>query len=308
MIYSFRQAVAHSLKRVAVTDFDDSLPESLAVGLQYRHSIAMPSPLMNPTLSAERMAVLMETQDVAVEIVQQTVSTNQDLLDRIKAGQIARNTLLLAIEQTGGRGRNGRRWYADRNHSLTFSLAWHFSRPVPQIPGIPLTAGIAIAQILIQCGVRVQLKWPNDILKNGGKVAGILTESLGNQQDHWAVIGVGINLHLSDAMEKTIDQPAADLLWLAQMDRNRLMALLIDSLAHHLRLLDEKGFDSLASVWNNLHAHHLKPVTIVQGAEKLLSGIVLGIDRDGRLLIKTDKGTETVISGDVSLRIGQKTK
>ena len=162
-----------------------------------------------------------------------------------------------------------------------------------------------MAQALARCGVKVQLKWPNDILKNGGKVAGILTETPDSRHDHWAVIGIGINLHLSDAMEKTIGQPASDMPWLAQMDRNRLMAILIDSLAHHLRLLDEKGFDSLASVWNNLHAHHLKPVTIVQGSKKLMSGRALGIDQEGRLLIQTGKGIETVISGDVSLRTGQ---
>ena len=262
---------------------------------------------MNPTLSAERIAAQMKAQDIAVEIVQQTVSTNQDLLNRVKAGQIDGNTLLLAVNQTGGRGRNGRRWVAAQDHSLTFSLAWCFSRPAPLISGIPLTAGVAVAQALAQCGVKVQLKWPNDILKNGGKVAGILTETAGNRHDHWAVIGIGVNLHLSDAMEKTIGQPAADMPWLAQMDRNRLMALLIDSLAHHLRLLDEKGFDSLASVWNNLHAHYLKPVTIVQGSRKLMSGRALGIDREGRLLIQTGKGIETILSGDVSLRTEQET-
>ncbi len=260
---------------------------------------------MNPTLSAERIAVLIETQDIVVEIVQQTVSTNQDLLNRIMTEQITGNTLLLAIEQTGGKGRNGRRWYADRDHSLTFSLAWCFSRPAIMVPGIPLTAGIAVAQALVRCGVKVQLKWPNDILKNGGKVAGILTEIPGSHHDHWAVIGIGINLHLSDEMEKTISQPAADMPWLAQMDRNRLMAQLINSLVHYLTLLDEKGFDSLASVWNNLHAHHLKPVAIVQESKKLLSGIALGIDREGRLLIKTGKGIEVVMSGDVSLRTEQ---
>ncbi len=262
---------------------------------------------MNPAFSAERITAQMKAQDIAVEIIQQTVSTNLDLLDRIRSGQVAGNTLLLAVNQTGGRGRNGRRWYADQDHSLTFSLAWRFSRPAAMMPGIPLTAGIAMAEALARCGVKVQLKWPNDILKDGRKVAGILTETAGNRHDHWAVIGIGVNLHLSDAMEKTIGQPAADMPWLAQMDRNRLMALLIDSLAHHLGLLDEKGFDSLASVWNNLHAHHLKPVTIVQGTKKLMSGRALGIDREGRLLIQTGKGIETVISGDVSLRTGQET-
>lgn len=263
---------------------------------------------MNPALSAKQIAAQMKAQDVAVEIIQQTVSTNQDLLNRIRAGQLMGNTLLLAIEQTGGRGRNGRRWYAEPGNSLTFSLAWRFSRPVSMICGIPLTVGIAVVQVLAQCGVKVQLKWPNDILKNGEKVAGILTETADNRHDHWAVIGIGINLHLSDAMEKTIGQPAADMPWLAQMDKNWLMALLTDSLAYHLAFLDEKGFDSLATVWNNLHAHHLKSVTIVQGTKKLMSGRALGIDQEGRLLIQTGKDIEAVISGDVSLRTEQENK
>lgn len=264
--------------------------------------------MMDKTLSAESIAAWLQTHNIAVDVVSQTESTNLDLLSRIKAGQLCQNTLLLAIEQTGGRGRNGRRWYADPNRSLTFSLAWRFSRPVPVIDGIPQTVGIAIAKALAACGVQVQLKWPNDILKGSGKVAGILIESPGGTKNHWAVIGIGINLNLSDELEKVIDQPVANMPWLAQMDRNQLMARLIDSLAHHLGILDEKGFDSFAAVWNNLHAHHLKPVTIIQGDKVLFSGVALGVGRDGRLLVKTDQGIETVISGDVSLRTRQGTR
>ncbi len=257
---------------------------------------------MNTSLSAHKITLFMQNKDISVKIVSQTASTNQDLLNSIRNEQIHRNTLLLALEQTSGRGRNGRTWYSDKNNSLTFSLAWHFSRSATKIPGIPLTAGIAIASALAQSGVKVLLKWPNDILKNGGKVAGILTELPDNRHDHWAVIGIGINLHLTHSLEKNIGQPASDMPWLAQMDRNQLMALLTDALAHHLKRLDEKGFDSLAPVWNNLHAHHLKPVTILQGQEKLLCGIALGINKDGHLLLKTKKGIETILSGDVSVR------
>ncbi len=257
---------------------------------------------MSHSLSAETISGLMTETNMRVNVIQQTVSTNQDLLNQIRSNQITQNTLLSAIEQTGGRGRNGRTWLSSAKSSLTFSVAWHFSRPATQITGIPLTAGIAVASALHQYGVKVLLKWPNDILKNGGKLAGILTELPDRSHDHWAVIGIGINLLLTDSMEQSIGQPAADMPWLAQMDRNRLMAVIADNLAAKLKLLDEKGFATLASVWNNLHAYHQKPVTIVQGKDILMSGMALGIDADGKLRIKTEKGIETVLSGDVSLR------
>lgn len=256
---------------------------------------------MSHSLSAETISALM-TEDIHIQVIKQTVSTNQDLLDQIRADRITRNTLLAAVEQTGGRGRNGRSWLSSAEGSLTFSLAWRFSQPATQMTGIPLTAGIAVASALQQCGVRVLLKWPNDILKNGGKLAGILTELPDRTHNHWAVIGIGINLLLTDSMEQSIGQPVADMPWLAQMNRSRLMAVIADSLGSHLRQLDEKGFATLAPVWNNLHAYHQKQVAIVQGTETLLSGQALGIDSDGRLRIKTDKGIETVLSGDVSLR------
>src|SRR5690606_28510555 len=101
--------------------------------------------------------------------------------------------------QTAGRGRAGRPWYAAPGRSLTFSLAWKFQRPVHALVGLPLAVGVALAEALAMYNIEVGLKWPNDVLHEGRKLAGILIESASvdsPQPASWAVIGIGINMRL----------------------------------------------------------------------------------------------------------------
>jgi BirA family biotin operon repressor/biotin-[acetyl-CoA-carboxylase] ligase len=144
---------------------------------------------------------------LAVEVVAETGSTNADLLAR--APRLTRNTALIALRQSAGRGRAGRSWLSG-DDSLTFSLAWKFERPLHALAGLPLAVGVALAETLGRLDVPVQLKWPNDLLKDGAKLAGVLIET---QQapagSLWAVVGVGINLLLPDELEQRIERPAA---------------------------------------------------------------------------------------------------
>ncbi len=258
---------------------------------------------MKATLSVERIVskINPEKHGINVEIVPRTGSTNLDLLAKVPS--LTTPTLLLAIEQTAGRGRNGHTWYASPGSSLTFSLAWKFSRPAYEIAGIPLVSGIAIATTLRQYDVPVLLKWPNDILKEHKKLAGILVELPHKAFKNWAVIGVGINLILPRELEDRISQPAADMPWLAQMDHNLLMAKIIEQLSEHLSILDQSGFDSFVPRWNTLHAFQGQDVVIVQSDRIHWQGKVTGIDRLGRLLLETGQGQVAVTAGDVSLRL-----
>ena len=144
---------------------------------------------------------------VRIDVVAHTGSTNADLLARLAtaapASTAARQLapmLLLALVQTAGRGRAGRRWESD-DVSLTFSLAWPFARPLAALVGLPLAVGVAVAEALAQHGAAVTLKWPNDVLQDGRKLGGILIEtaaSAATQQESepacWAVIGIGVNI------------------------------------------------------------------------------------------------------------------
>jgi BirA family biotin operon repressor/biotin-[acetyl-CoA-carboxylase] ligase len=240
-----------------------------------------------------------------IEVVAETGSTNADLLARLD--QLDGAAVLIAERQHAGRGRAGRSWLSAPGASLTFSLAWKFHGPLHHLLGLPLAVGVALAESMDQLGVPVTLKWPNDVLRDGAKLAGILIETRsgagsGRDQTSWAVIGIGINLLLPDALEARIDRPAACAPWLAQMDRNRLMAALLTHLTNVLTQFDADGFAAFHLRWNALHAHQGQHVSIIDRGQVVHEGCCRGVDQLGRLLLDTAGGRLEIVSGDVSLR------
>ena len=241
---------------------------------------------------------------VAVEVVQETGSTNADLLAR--AATLDGNLLLVAERQNAGRGRAGRSWLSCEGGSLTFSLAWKFALPVHALAGLPLAVGVALAEALAALDVTVQLKWPNDLLKDGAKLGGVLIETQGAGSEAgsavWAVIGVGLNLELPDELEARIDRPAASAPWLARMERDALMAALLEHLAVALRQFEQAGFGAFSARWNRLHAYQGRTVVILDGGATLHEGIAAGVDERGALLLDCAGARMAVNAGDVSLR------
>jgi BirA family biotin operon repressor/biotin-[acetyl-CoA-carboxylase] ligase len=241
------------------------------------------------------------TTGVAVEVVGETGSTNADLLAR--TAQLRGPLLLVAENQTAGRGRAGRSWLSAAGGSLTFSLAWKFTGPLQRLAGLPLAVGVALAEALAAMDVQVQLKWPNDVLKDGDKLAGILIETQsGADGGTWAVIGIGLNLLMPDQLEAQIGRAVAAAPWLAQMDRDVLMAALLDGLALNLREFETAGFAAFSSRWNQLHAYRGATVTIIDRGVTLHQGVAAGVDDAGCLLLDTDQGRIAIVAGDVSLR------
>jgi BirA family transcriptional regulator, biotin operon repressor / biotin---[acetyl-CoA-carboxylase] ligase len=254
---------------------------------------------MNAADIARRSAAA--TAAVAVvEVVPETGSTNADLLAR--AANLEHNLLLVALSQTAGRGRAGRSWLSGEG-SLTFSLAWKFQLPLHALAGLPLAVGVALAETLAGLDVRVQLKWPNDVLKDGAKLAGVLIETQSDAHGLWAVIGVGMNLTLPDELERQIDRPAASAPWLASMDRAALMAALLDHLAASLAQFERDGFAAFSARWNRLHAWQGSAVAIVDHGATLHEGTAAGVDDSGALLLDTAAGRIAIVAGDVSLRV-----
>ena len=277
-----------------------------------------------------------DAQGIVIDVVDRTGSTNADLLARIAAG--ARDAsaampgpvLLAARRQTAGRGRAGRSWQSDAG-SLTFSLAWQFARPVAGLVGLPLVAGVALAEVLRARGIEVGLTWPNVVLLGGRKLAGILIETSsaaigavgavgetaaagGRAPGTWAVIGIGINLAVEkggasrarQAVGSDDESGASAPLAIAMLpatDRSRLLAEILDALAASLASFDATGFTPWAARWNALHAYRDHEVRILDGARELHAGRALGVDAAARLLLQTDSGDIAVMAGDVSLRL-----
>jgi BirA family biotin operon repressor/biotin-[acetyl-CoA-carboxylase] ligase len=244
-----------------------------------------------------------DTEAVVVEVVEETGSTNADLLARVDTLALAGATLRIAVQQTAGRGRAGRSWLSAPGSTLMFSLAWPFAGPLPRLTGLPLAVGVALAETLAALDVPVTVKWPNDLIKDGSKLAGILVETrIAADGTVWAVIGAGINLLMPDQLEQAIGRDVASAPWLAQMDRNRLMGALLDRLAAVLAEFDGAGFAPFSARWNRLHAHQDQVVTIHDQGQVIHEGRAAGVDEQGRLLLDTAQGRVAILSGDVSLR------
>lgn len=258
---------------------------------------------MSPDAIAARCAT--SATHVAIEVVAETGSTNADLLARIDA--LDGPLLRIAENQTAGRGRAGRSWLSTPGAALMFSLAWRFKGPLHRMTGLPMAVGVALAETIASLGVPVQIKWPNDLLRDGKKLAGILVETQTSRRDGdgavWAVIGVGINLLMPDELEEQIGRAVAAAPWLAKMDRNELMAALLSRLAAVLAEFDDTGFAPFAERWNLLHAWQGRDVVILDHGQVLQQGRAAGVDAIGRLMLDTEHGRVEVLSGDVSLRL-----
>ncbi|MFT5589838.1 MAG: BirA family biotin operon repressor/biotin-[acetyl-CoA-carboxylase] ligase [Bradyrhizobium sp.] len=240
---------------------------------------------------------------LTIEAVAETGSTNADLLARLDG--LRGPVLLVADQQNAGRGRAGRTWHSERGASLTFSLAWPVRVPLQALVGLPLAIGVALAGVLTGYGIAAQLKWPNDVLADGSKLAGILIETAVDRQPDarlWAVIGIGINLTDNAALAARIGQPVAALPDAQAIDRDQLLAALLSQLCLTLQEFEEAGFAAFAARWNALHLHRGQPVRIIDQGQAVVEGIAAGVDAQGRLLLDTPEGRRTVVAGDVSLR------
>jgi len=239
---------------------------------------------------------------VAIEVVAQTGSTNADLLARASA--LSGPLLLVAEHQSAGRGRAGRSWLSSPEGSLTFSLAWRFDGGPQALLGLPLAVGVALADTLGALGQQVHLKWPNDVLKDGDKLAGILIETQAAPGGGtWTVIGIGLNLLMPDEMEAQLGRSAAGMPWLARMERDALMAALLDGLAGCLREFTARGFAAFSARWNLRHAWQGETVVLLDQGVVLHEGRAAGVDDSGRLLLDTSEGRIAIMAGDVSLRV-----
>jgi BirA family transcriptional regulator, biotin operon repressor / biotin---[acetyl-CoA-carboxylase] ligase len=257
-------------------------------------------------LSPERIAVLCRplAQQVALRIVDETGSTNADLMAALPG--LTGPVLLLAKTQTAGRGRAGRSWLSEAGRSLTFSLAWRFHRPVHELVGLPLAVGVAVVDALGLFGLRLRLKWPNDLIFEGRKLGGILIESAASEgQPHaasWAVAGVGINMGLDAATLARIGHPAASVAWLAELDQDMLVATLLNCLAEAMVQFEQQGLAAFTARWNALHAYAGQTVRILDNGRIVHEGRAIGIDDIGRFVMDTNQGRIAVMAGDVSLR------
>jgi BirA family biotin operon repressor/biotin-[acetyl-CoA-carboxylase] ligase len=234
----------------------------------------------------------------AVSSVIETGSTQTDLLSLVRVRQPQGRLLRVAIVQTAGRGRQGRRWHVAPGAGLQFSLACPLT----------LAAGVALAEALGDVAPDVQLKWPNDLLLAQRKLGGVLAELATDREGlRTLVIGVGINLWIDAAARDAIGQPAASLVECVAPDRllalrEALLGRLAAALAHAVDDCAARGFVPWQARFMRRFALLGQPVQILDQGARVAEGRALGVDGDGRLLIDTGERTLAFAHGDVSLR------
>lgn len=259
--------------------------------------------LIDPVLLKSRLGAMSGRFDV--DALAHCDSTSSELMRRAECGAPA-GSVIVADEQSAGRGRRGRQWLSASAGSLTFSILWRFSGPPSMLSGLSLAVGVGLARGLENLGAQgVCLKWPNDVLvRRGGdyaKLAGILVELSSDRKGTQAVIGIGINLQPPAG---SLPQPAAGLneVLLALPDRHVILAAILLALADTFETFAVDGFFGLKNDWQARHAWQGLAVQLLADETTPVLGCCLGADNDGALLLDTENGLQRIFSGDVSLR------
>ncbi|MBI4696520.1 MAG: biotin--[acetyl-CoA-carboxylase] ligase [Gammaproteobacteria bacterium] len=246
-------------------------------------------------LAARRLATL--------DVNAVTDSTNQRLLAAAGRGEVHGHALV-AEYQTAGRGRRGDQWLAPPGSGVCLSLGWRFDAPPATLSALSLCVGIAVARALAALGAQgLRLKWPNDVLHAGRKLAGILIEMRSEFGGPCVVvIGIGANVNLGDTTRARIPQPTADLAEACGRvpSRNRVVAAILSELVAALETFGSQGFPAFEADWRHFDALDGRHVRL-ELPERNVSGIARGVAPSGMLMIEHDGGLEGFISGHVRI-------
>lgn len=213
--------------------------------------------------------------------------------------------VVIAERQSDGRGRLGRSWESPPYCNLYCSLLLRPTLAPAQAPQITLMAAVALADTVASfVSEPPAIKWPNDILLQGKKLAGILTESsCDSQHIEFVILGIGVNLNFSsELMPEVIRHRATSLMEIAgkTISRESFLRRLIHDLDRCYAILEDSGFDAIAPRWQARFGLRGKRVRVEMGSE-MLTGRAVGIDRDGALLVEDDRGKhQRVVAGDVT--------
>ncbi|AVB18434.1 MULTISPECIES: bifunctional biotin--[acetyl-CoA-carboxylase] ligase/biotin operon repressor BirA [Pseudomonas syringae group] len=212
--------------------------------------------------------------------------------------------LVVAEQQTAGRGRRGRKWVSPFAENLYYSLVLRIDGGMRQLEGLSLLVGLAVMNVLRDMGVQgAGLKWPNDVLVGRQKIAGILLELIGDPADvcH-VIIGIGVNVNMRASTE--VDQ-----LWTsvrlqtgAPADRNTIAARISAQLEALLAVHRQEGFLAFQKEWERGHLWQGAAVKLLSGIETV-EGVVLGVDSLGALRLEVNGLEKSFSGGELSLRL-----
>jgi BirA family transcriptional regulator, biotin operon repressor / biotin---[acetyl-CoA-carboxylase] ligase len=213
--------------------------------------------------------------------------------------------------QHAGRGRLGRRWIAPFGGGIAMSLGWTCSDVVRTLPALSLGVGVAVSRALARAGADgISLKWPNDIWFQDRKLGGVLIElrAEAGGPAH-VVIGVGINVSLSEQVRREIEAAGAAAVAVndackSPASRNLVAGAILDELLSMLVQYERHGFAAFRDAWTALDGLKDRPAQVAVGGA-VIFGVARGVDADGALMLETQGRMQRFVSGEASLRLAQ---
>ncbi len=275
-----------------------------------------PRPGSVPPDLAEALARLRGGSGVCPEVAYfASVGSTNDVAARLADRGAPHLTAVVAEQQTAGRGRMGRTWFSPPGAGLYVSVVL---RPVKIVPGpitfleigpgpntgVPLvtvTAGVAFAEAVRACThLPVTIKWPNDLVIDRRKLAGILTEASATGEFEYAVVGFGLNMRSAAYPPEFADRATSVEAELGRaIDRGAVLAQCLAAVAQWTDLLGAGKVDAILDRWRTLAPTARGAEVEWSGPAGVVRGVTEGIDHDGALLVRTENGVERIIAGEI---------
>lgn len=238
-------------------------------------------------------------------------STNDEVLSRLTK-EAKGFIVCVANQQSAGRGRNGRVWQSPANSNIYLSVGFKLEQAEPSnISGLSLVSGVVLARFLRGLGLKPSLKWPNDLLIKEKKLAGILLESRIRGNEAYVIVGVGLNVMMPEGASLHIDQPWTDLrcsldnkqlLSARGMERNRLVAGMVEFLMDGIVEYQSSGFESFQEDWESFDLLTGRDITVLVDGEEI-QGKVTGLAEDFSIKVNVSNEEKNFYAADIKLKL-----
>ena len=236
-----------------------------------------------------------------------TIDSTNRIAKELANGGAANGTIVIAEEQTGGKGRLGRSFFSPKYKSILMSIILKPKFLPHDAPKCTLMTAVAVARAMIRFDLKPAIKWPNDLLYNGRKIVGILTEiSAEMSRINYIVIGIGINVNINrEEFPEDIKDIAASLSEIKgeTVSRTDFLKAMLEEFDKLYIEATQNGFENILQLWRKYNITLGKKIKVIPaGSDEEFSAIAEDIDSEGALIVKTERGLERVYAGDVSIR------
>ena len=241
--------------------------------------------------------------NIEIFVSQSTGSTNDDAKNFLSE-QSSLLSVHTSEQQVAGKGRNGKKWISPKGKNIYLSIGWLSNLKYSQLDGLSLAIGTILASSLNKFTQnKVGIKWPNDLLIEKKKISGILIETIDINNQVGVVIGIGINVHMSEEEGKEIDQSwiSLDQATESTNNRNEIIGDIVNKIFQLTSLFTERGFKPYKSDYESFEMLKGKKCNvIINGIDKTVD--VLGVNNRGEMLVKDGSENLTLRYGEVSIR------